>query len=86
MPSAELRRTGLGRWSAHIVYRGVCEDRPKLNIGIVCLSQCLEKVEQAVARIEACSRVTFVRLKLGQCRFFKCEVSMQVDMVVSIDS
>src|SRR5215475_15069791 len=52
----------------------------KLPFGIACLSQCLEKGEQAVARLEAGTLAVVVWLKLAQNCLLECEVGMQIDM------
>ena len=79
MPLSEVCRTGLERGSSRTVCKAACEDRPKLNSALF-PSQCLEEVEQAVARFEAGSPVKLVWLELGQCCFLKSEVGMQIDL------
>src|SRR6516162_8430342 len=77
---AERRTTPSGLRALVFAYcfcKAACEDRPN-PFGVVCLSQRLEEVQQAVARLEAGSLVALVWLKLGQCRFLKGEVGMEI--------
>jgi hypothetical protein len=78
MPTVELCRTDGKRRVGVALLEGVVRASPQNPFGIVCLLQGLEESEQAVIRLETCSRAPIIRLELRQRGLLECKVSVQI--------